>query len=125
MKGWITASVVLFIGLIVLMMWGCPNYNVWQQEKAGQASLAEATYSKQIIEREAEARKLAAVYDAEAEIIRAEGMAKAMEIENGQLTPTYVQYLWIRLLTERGNGDQIIYIPTEAMLPVLEAKRLE
>lgn len=125
MKGWIVAGTILFIGLIVLMMWGCPTYGVWQQAKSGEAELRKAEFSKQIIQKEAEARMIAAESDAQAEIIRARGMAEAMEIENGQLTPTYNQYLFIRNMTEfaeAGNAT-IIYVPTETMIPILEANR--
>ena len=42
-------------------------------------------------------------------------------IENGKLTSTYIQYLWVR---QQGNNnvEKIIYIPTEASMPILEAK---
>ena len=45
-------------------------------------------------------------------------MAQAIEIENGQLTTQYIQYLWVRNV----EGDKTtIYIPTETNLPILEA----
>ena len=54
---------------------------------------------------------------------RAKGAAKAIEIENGAITPTYIQYLWVRQQNLSGNNSKIIYIPTEAGLPLLEAGR--
>ncbi|MBE9488996.1 MAG: hypothetical protein IMY67_01760, partial [Bacteroidetes bacterium] len=50
----------------------------------------------------------------------AEGMAKAIEIENGKLTTRYIQYLWVRNMND--NVNEKIYIPTESNLPILEAK---
>lgn len=37
-------------------------------------------------------------------------------------TPAYIQYLWVRQQNANTN-NKIIYIPTEAGLPVLEAGR--
>lgn len=49
------------------------------------------------------------------------GAAEAIRIENGSITPTYIQYLWVR---QQGNiPEKVIYIPTEANLPILEAKK--
>ena len=43
--------------------------------------------------------------------------------ENGSITPAYIQYLWVRQQNANTN-NKIIYIPTEAGLPVLEAGRV-
>ena len=53
-------------------------------------------------------------------MVRAQGAAEAIKIENGSLTPTYIQYLWVR--QQNTSANKIIYIPTEAGLPILEAK---
>ena len=48
-----------------------------------------------------------------------------MKIEGGQLTPVYNQYLFIRTfeeLSEEGNLPQIIYLPSEDMVPVMDLK---
>ena len=58
-----------------------------------------------------------------AEIERAKGAAEAIRIENGSITPAYIQYLWVRQQNAQTN-NKIIYIPTEAGLPVLEAGRV-
>ena len=47
-------------------------------------------------------------------------MAEAIDIENGKLTEVYIKYLWVRNI-DKMDGDKI-YIPTEANLPLLEAK---
>ena len=50
-------------------------------------------------------------------------MAKANEIIGGSLkgNEEYLRYLWIDNL-EKGNNS-VIYVPTEAGLPILEANR--
>ena len=55
------------------------------------------------------------------QIERAKGAAEAIRIENGSLTTTYIQYLWVR--QQNNIPDKVVYIPTEANLPILEAKR--
>jgi hypothetical protein len=99
-----------------------PKYNVWSQEMAGKAEFAKAEQNRKIKIEEAKANLEAEKLNALAEIERAKGAAKAIEIENGSITPTYIQYLWVR---QQGTlGDKtVIYIPTEASLPILEAGR--
>lgn len=113
----ITLFVLLIIGAI---MWIIPKYNVWSKELNGKAQLKESEYSKQVLIEEAKANLEAEKLNAEAEVERAKGMAKAMGIENGKLTDTYIKYLWVRSMT--GNEANTIYIPTEAGLPILERK---
>ena len=110
---------VFVIGIIGLCMWIFPKYSVWSREMRGQAELKQAEWNRQILVREAEAMLEAEKLNAQAEIERAKGMAAAMEIENGMLTETYIKYLWVRGMT--GN-ENIVYIPTEASLPILEIK---
>lgn len=62
--------------------------------------------------------------DAEIIIAKAEGTAKANKIIAGSITQEYLRYLWIDGI--KGEHNQIIYIPTEAGIPILEAgKRAE
>lgn len=117
---------VFFIIIIFLMMWGLPRYNVWRQEMAGKAEMAKAEQNRRILVEEAKARLEAEKLNAEAEVARAHGMAQAMKIENGQLSTIYNQYLFIRTLeklADRGNLPQIIYMPSEGLVPVLDLTR--
>lgn len=108
-------------GLIALMMWGIPTYNVWQKELAGQAELKQAEWNRQITIREAEAKKESAKALADAEVERARGVAAANKIIGDSLKNNegYLRYLWITELSE--NGQNVIYIPTETGMPILEA----
>ena len=102
-------------------MFGLPLYNVWQQEMSGKAELAKAEQNRQIKIEEAKANLEAEKLNAQAEVERAKGAAEAIRIENGSLTPTYIQYLWVR--QQNNVPNKVIYIPTEANLPILEAKK--
>ena len=118
------ASVICFfvLALIAAIMFGYPRYKVWQQEMDGKAEFAKAEQNRKIKIEEARANLEAEKLNAQAEIERAKGAAKAIEIENGSLTPTYIQYLWVRQQTDL-NNKTVIYIPTEGNLPILEAGR--
>lgn len=122
--GIVFATVMLIIIIGVGAMWGCPNYNVWQQSLEGQAELARAQQSRQIAISEAQAKEESAKHLANAEVTRAEGVAKANAIIGQSLkdNEAYLRWLYIEGLKENQH-DQIIYIPTEAGLPILEAGR--
>lgn len=120
----ITLGVLGGVALIAAGMFGIPAYNVWQQEMDGRAQLAKAEQNRQILIQEAKANLEAERLNAEAEIERAKGAAQAIEIENGKLTPTYIQYLWVRQ-QKNFEGKTIIYVPSGEMgMPLTEATRL-
>jgi len=102
-----------------------PHIYIWQQGCAGQAELAHAEYSRKIATCEALAKKDSAKSLAEAEIIRAEGVAQANKIIGDSLTGNegYLRYLWIQGL--QTNQMQVVYVPTEANLPIMEANRFK
>ena len=117
---------ILIIIAIVVMMFGLPTYNVWQQEMAGKAEMAKAEQNRRILVEEAKARLEAEKLNAQAEIERAKGMAEAMSIENGTLNTVYNQYLFIRTLeklADKGNLPQIIYMPSEGLVPVMDVSQ--
>jgi hypothetical protein len=102
-------------------------------EYSGKARLLEAESSKRIQIEDAKgqeeasllrakARVTIAKAQAEAEIERAKGVAEANKIIGESLkgNEAYLRYLWITGLHD-GKGERI-YIPTEAGLPLLEAK---
>ncbi|MBR9826383.1 MAG: membrane protease subunit [Alphaproteobacteria bacterium] len=111
------------VALISGALWGLPQYGVWQQELAGRAELVRAEQNRRITVLEAQARLEAEELNAQAEIARARGVAEANAIvAEGLGGPEgYLRYLWIQSLGE--NGQDVIYIPTETGLPILEASR--
>lgn len=113
-------SLLLLIGLFL----GWPQYRVYQQRLAGEARLAEAQSSRQVAILEARAKKESSISLAEAEVIRAEGAAKANAILQNSLggPEGYLRYLQIQALQD--SKASLIYVPTEAGLPVTESRRL-
>ena len=117
-----TICCAFILAIVVAFMFGYPRYKVWQQEMDGKAEFAKAEQNRKIKIEEARANLEAEKLNAQAEIERAKGAAKAIEIENGSITPTYIQYLWVRQQADLGDKP-VIYIPTEGNLPILEAGR--
>lgn len=124
----IATRIASVIFAILIIFWAyynfiAPNITVWQQSMAGKAELAHAEYSRQIATCEAMAKKESAKSLADAEVIRAEGVAKANKIigDSLQNNEGYLRYLWIEGL--QSTNLQVIYVPTEANLPILEASK--
>ena len=111
------------VAVIVAMAFIRPWYNVWSQEMEGKAEFAKAEQNRKIKIEEAKANLEAEKLNAQAEIERAKGAAEAIRIENGSITPTYIQYLWVRQQSDL-NNKTVIYVPTESNLPILESTRM-
>lgn len=114
---------VLFI--IALFMFVGPQYGVWQQGLEGQAELAKADFSKKVAVQEAQAHLDSATLLAGAEVERAKGVAKANEIIGSSLkgNDEYLRYLWIIDVAGKDTQKTVVYVPTEANIPILEATR--
>lgn len=121
-KNQIILSIIGAVLIIGSLFFVIPWYNVWQQEMSGKAEFAKAEQNRKIKIEEAKANLEAEKLNAQAEIERAKGAAEAIRIENGSLTPTYIQYLWVRQQSNL-NNKTVVYIPTEGNLPILEATR--
>jgi hypothetical protein len=121
-KNMLVISAFVIVLVIGTLMWGMPNYNVYARELSGKAELREAEWNRQIAVQEAQAIKESATLKAEAEVIRAQGIAEANEIIAGSITTEYIKYKFIEGLND-GNTE-VIYVATEAGLPILEASRL-
>lgn len=119
MKNVIFSTIGILL-LFVALLFGYPRYQVWRQEMAGKAEFAKAEQNRKIKIEEAKANLEAEKLNAQAEVERAKGAAEAISIENGAITPTYIQYLWVRQ-QNLNPGDKVIYVPTEVGLPILEA----
>ena len=116
---WAGVGIVL---IIIAMAFVRPWYNVWSQEMEGKAEFAKAEQNRKIKVEEAKANLEAEKLNAQAEIERAKGAAEAIRIENGSITPTYIQYLWVRQQADLSDKT-VIYVPTETTLPILESPR--
>ncbi len=116
---WVLVGIILFVVAVAFIV---PWYNVWSQEMEGKAEFAKAEQNRKIKIEEAKANLEAEKLNAQAEIERAKGAAEAIRIENGSITPTYIQYLWVRQQSDLSNKT-VIYVPTETNLPILESTR--
>lgn len=115
----VAAIAIISVGMAFVRPW----YNVWRQEMEGKAEFAKAEQNRKIKIEEAKANLEAEKLNAQAEIERAKGAAEAIRIENGSITPTYIQYLWVRQQSDLSNKT-VIYVPTETNLPILESTRM-
>lgn len=106
-------------------MYVAPQYNVYSQKMDGEAELAKADSNRQIKVREAQALLDASSLTAQAEVARAQGVAQANKIIGDSLggAEGYLRWKYIEMLENTGahGGRDVIYIPTEAGLPILEA----
>ncbi len=119
--------VLAFAVLIGIWLGGTFAYNsvrVWNAETRGRAALAEAQQNRQIAVAEALALKESAKLRADAEVIRAQGVARANEIVANGLGGPEGYLRWQYIQTLENSQNQIIYVPTEGGLPVLESGRL-
>lgn len=114
-------AVGLGVTLVGLAMWGCPHYSVYSSRLEGEAKLAHSNSEREVQVKDAQGKYEAASLLAKAEVERAKGVAQANAIigESLKNNEAYLRYLWIHNLENGGN--QVIYVPTEAGLPILEA----
>ncbi|EJB8516211.1 hypothetical protein [Acinetobacter nosocomialis] len=111
----IVLGACLFIIVICLIMFAYPHYKVWKQGMNGQAALAEAEQSKMI-----------QVQTARAELESSKLRAEAIKTI-GQAAKDYPEYRNQEFIGAFGEAlrdgkiQQIVYVPTEANIPVLEA----
>lgn len=115
-------TVMVLVAILAIFMFGVPHYRIWSAEQRGEAEFAEAEQNRKIKIEEAKANLEAEKLNAQAEVERAKGAAEAIKIENGSITPAYIQYLWVRQQNNL-NDKTVVYIPTETNLPLLEATR--
>jgi predicted aminopeptidase len=117
----ITGSILISL---LLLMWGCPNYEIYRQRLQGQAQLAHAQASKEVAVAEAKAKMESAALLAQADTIRAHGVARSNEIIGQSLNnnEAYLYWLWIDELSKQQN---VIYVPTSGNFPIMEAGRLQ
>lgn len=110
-------ALVVFGSLLGFGMWGCPTYGVYSARMDGEAKRAHAEQERQVL-----------VLQAAAELEAAEKRAKAIEIvgKMAKEYPEYRQQEFIGAFAEalkEGKIAQIIYVPTEANIPILEVNR--
>lgn len=111
--GWFVVVAVVAVG----SLWAYPRYNVWRASLAGEAKLREAESTKRILIETAKA-------EVESAKLRAEAIALVGEAAHRY--PEYRQQEFIGAFAEalrEGNVEQIMYVPTEANIPITESGR--
>lgn len=118
------AILVCVVCVILWFIWLYPMWRVWASHQHGLSDLAMARNEQQIQIARAQARLDAAELNKKAAIIEAEAVAEQIKAIGEGLTKheLYLRWQWIKMMEER-DGDETIYVPTEANLPVLEAGR--
>ena len=123
-------SIVVVVAVVLVgaaFLIGMPTYNVYSKTMAGKAAYEEAVQNRRIRVLEAQALLDAAELTAQAEVARAKGTNEANRIMAESLggPENYLRWAYSNMLQETaGTGDrQIIYLPTEAGMPILEAGR--
>jgi regulator of protease activity HflC (stomatin/prohibitin superfamily) len=119
----VAASLLAICVVASACMFGYPQYRVYSQRLEGEAMLRKAESERQVQIEDAKGKEQAAKMLAAAEVERAKGVAEANKIIGDSLknNPEYLTYLWIKEVNADGNS--VIYIPTEAGIPILEAGR--
>ena len=106
---------VILLGGISTIVWGWNTAKVYSAEMSGKAQFAEAEQNRKILIEQARSEKEAAKLQAEAIKIMGEAAQQYPEYRQQEFISAFGQAL------RDGTVNQIIYVPTEANIPVLEA----
>jgi regulator of protease activity HflC (stomatin/prohibitin superfamily) len=124
-KGNQGTTVVLTIGaaaILAFVLWGLPQLGVYNRTLAGKAALMEAESTRQVRVLEAKAKQESAQLEAQAEITKAEGSAKAIAALKAELgsSDSYLRWLYIQGLQEQNDKGEktVVYIPTDGLVPL-------
>ncbi len=114
---WGTIIAWFILALVAFTILWKPLVGPWSQERAGLANLRQAEQERKILVEQARAEKEAATMRAEAIAIVRQASQEFPEYRNQEFMGAFAEAL------QAGTINQIIYVPTEANLPILEASR--
>jgi regulator of protease activity HflC (stomatin/prohibitin superfamily) len=129
-----TLAFATLLSMPACVLPGCPGYSWYQglrieadnreAEGEGRSTYLRAEQDRRVKVLEAQAMLESAKMRADAEVARARGVAEANMIIGDSLkgNESYLRWLWIEEVA-RGSDNkmQIIYVPTETGIPILEA----
>src|SRR5579871_5039325 len=122
---WVGSGVLIVV--LLWSLWGYPHWRVWASHQQGLADLSMAKNEQQIQIAKAQSRLDAAKLNKQAAIIEAEAVAEQIQAIGTQLTAhdLYLRWQWIKMMedTHEDADRSVIYVPTEAQIPILEARR--
>ena len=110
----VAISVFSIIVFILILMFGLPVYNVWQQGLAGKAALERAEQERQVL-----------VSKAKAELEASHLQAQAIETvgKMAQLYPEYRYQEFISAFADALHSEnspiKMVFVPTEANVPLI------
>ncbi len=113
----IVLTVIVSVMFIAGIMYVIPQYNVWQQGLSGAAELAKAEQNRKILVEQAIAEEEAAQYRANAIAIVGQAAKDFPEYRMQEFLGAFGEAL------QSDNIDKIIFVPTEANIPITEAGR--
>jgi regulator of protease activity HflC (stomatin/prohibitin superfamily) len=110
---------MIVTGVVVLafIMGVVPIWRVWQQRLVGEAQLARAENARQVQVIQARAEKEAAQLRADAIAIIGKAAQEFPEYRTQEFIGAFAEAL------KEGKITQIMYVPTEANIPITEAGR--
>lgn len=116
------AGIVTVMFVLAVPFYALPKYNVWRSsiaieriENTGKANLAKAEQERQILVAQARAEVEAAQLRADAIAIVGKAAKEYPEYRHQEFLGAFGEAM------NNGNIDKIIYVPTEANIPVMEA----
>ena len=125
LKMYNNAGLIITLGFFIIIsaiggcMAGYPQYQVYSQRLEGEAALAKAHSTRQVLVTQAQAEKDAALLRAEAIAIVGKAAKDFPEYRTQEFIGAFAQAM------HDGKINQIIYVPTEANIPILEAGHRE
>lgn len=122
----LSLALLIMASTVFGMGWGWAHFRLWKAEYAGKALEIEKMYTGKAVLAEAEYSKMSRIESAKAEKESAQLTADAIKIvgEAAKEYPEYRNQEFIMAFAEalkEGRISQIMYIPTEANIPITEA----
>ena len=113
----VVLGAVVVLGLLLsFCMLVVPQWSVWSSKLEGEALLNKANQTKQILVTQAQAELDAAKLRAEAIAIVGKMAKEYPEYREQEFIGSFAEAL------HEGRISQIIYVPTEANIPIIEAR---
>lgn len=106
-------ALLLFVALCMCVF---PIYNVWSSQMSGKAMFAHAEYARKVQVAQAEGEKEAATLRAQAIAIVGKAATEFPQYRQQEFIGAFAEAL------KDGKIHQIIYVPTEANIPIIEAR---
>ena len=111
----LAGAAIVCVCLLGFLMWGVPTYFTWVSGQGGKANLMRAEQEKQIQIEQAKAELESAKLRAEAIAIVGKASKEFPEYRTQEFIGAFAEAV------KSGTISKIIYVPTEANIPIVEA----